>query len=1019
MYKSKNTLNYEGNRHSSNKQKTYLLNGEEEIKFIPNPSAGIGFFNSTTAAGQAATSGTTGGMGEELENTEKEKKMDKKQIKKVLNKIDNSCIDRRLKYYNLTGLYESANLSKKDEEDLGKVLYELKDQDKVSEKDTEKLHDMLKYRENDLNEFMDIDLGIDARGQSVGMFNGQGGEVHNEDLTEFFNVGVDIDARGQSVGLMGGTGGTVTNQMGNESLEEELVFDNEHIKAELEKTVRESLKRKLGYDDDFLNNYVFVDVEDAEFSDGSPAIKAEIRWEIGYEEGLPVVEDLDEVIRKYDPQSYFEHEYATVLNAYIRKDQSDDVVDEDVVKDYVDLFDSASTKDEFIEVYLKAREETENDSMSFATFEKIMDFAETKFNEIEGLKESLMEAGFLKGVKDKLANSAVGKAAKKVGNWLATNTITGGVIAGAYETAKAVKNSLQDIKNEIKTENDKNKFVRDSENKLKELNASVSDEEKNYAQRIQQKRQQANVLGKYSKTQMEQKDGDGGLKRGYIDKNGKIVPMRADPQSTDVKSEVEILRELRKRPDQSDKTFIIYSQEEGEQPKIIYSSANDFDEKAYKQNLSKLKDDIEETQKSLETVKNASVDDIKTGKVQLASANESLEESYNSYNLMTIGDIREGSIGNLSDEEIDLDDKIFRTIGRYFHKNPDDVYVIVADGEEVEDPKEYNDVFDSYSDSNLFGQRMKDYDIRVLHIDLNDKKYEVIREVRNGRVFLLYFEDDYSANDFLDEMKAEIKAFYGESLNEADEDEKPFSRKEVERELREITDNFTKESGEVRCGFEEERDNGREILKGHYKTVEVSVDDRKPGGPWYVIAFAHPFVEESLDESAELQELEQSLLGKEFDKEEVFAKLRETFNDHAISHMHPEMRVTLGLSYLIEDQTGENVLGVEWEEKDGKIVVTYIDFIDEDEVVDDDNDTLDESKYDDLWSPGYRVYWDTKDGDGDEMEFDTEEEARKKFDELEEDESIEWAQLVRLWENAKYRSPEPDEEIDEFNRRGW
>ena len=35
-----------------------------EIKFISNPSAGIGFFNSTTAAGQSA-----GGMGEELENT--------------------------------------------------------------------------------------------------------------------------------------------------------------------------------------------------------------------------------------------------------------------------------------------------------------------------------------------------------------------------------------------------------------------------------------------------------------------------------------------------------------------------------------------------------------------------------------------------------------------------------------------------------------------------------------------------------------------------------------------------------------------------------------------------------------------------------------------------------------------------------------------------------------------------------------------------------------------------------------
>lgn len=817
-------------------QKEFIMKKKKyssEIKFIPNPSAGIGFFNSTTAAGQS-----TGGMGEELENTQ-ENKMDKKQIKETLNKIDNSCIDRSLKYYNLTGLYESANLSKEDEEDLGKVLFELKDQEKVSEKDTAKLHDMLKYKEKEEEEKRDVSKDVKV----------EEGLSFDEFLTKDFESA------------------TQTEDMQNEKVTD---FDKETIKADIENTVRDSLKRKLGYDDEFVDENVVVEVEDYE----DDRIKVELRWEIDYDEGMEVIKDLDNTIKKYDPEAYFEHDYETILNAFVRKDQSEDIVDDELFGDYKEFIDSSSTREDFIRV----RDIMDNDKeLNTATHSAIIDYMYSAIDRIGEMKES---------------------------------------------------------------------------------------------------------------------------------------------------------------------------------------------------------------------------------------ADEELKESYN---IMTIADIREGSIGNMSDEEIDLDEKIFSKIGRYFDKNSDDVYVVVADGDEVEDPQEYSDVFDSYSDSNLFGQRMKDYDIRVLHIDLNGKRYEVIREVRNGRVFL-YFEDDYNANDFIDGMKAEIKSFYGESwdndsskpakisftsgkksvettvekakesmrepsiypmfftgmaggtyfyvVNDAgvyekeqkdeslteSEDEKPHTYRQVEKELRDITTNFTNKSGTVKCGFEQEKEFGKRILQKHYEIVEVSGDDIEHHGQtwedYYVISYTNPkkrnkdeslkesmedftetfevtadqipdneypflnlavgegyikvftdggdfydfkclnrnkcdkkvvydlgtwakdiglkrFTENryqkqlekrvksqlgDLKESAELQELEQSLIGKEFDKEEVFAKLRKTFNDNAISHMHPEMRTTLGLAYLIEDQTGENVMGVEWEEKDGKIVVTYIDFIDDSEVVDDDNDTIDESK---------------------------------------------------------------------------
>ena len=84
-------------------------------------------------------------------------------------------------------------------------------------------------------------------------------------------------------------------------------------------------------------------------------------------------------------------------------------------------------------------------------------------------------------------------------------------------------------------------------------------------------------------------------------------------------------------------------------------------------------------------------------------------------------------------------------------------------------------------------------------------------------------------DDDLDESK---------SIKESDE-ETPYTKEEVERELKSITNNFTDKDGDVKCGFEEEKKFGVEILRQHYRIVEVSGDDRREG-TWYHISFAEP-----------------------------------------------------------------------------------------------------------------------------------------------------------------------------------
>lgn len=75
-------------------------------------------------------------------------------------------------------------------------------------------------------------------------------------------------------------------------------------------------------------------------------------------------------------------------------------------------------------------------------------------------------------------------------------------------------------------------------------------------------------------------------------------------------------------------------------------------------------------------------------------------------------------------------------------------------------------------------------------------------------------------------------------LRESDE-ETPYTKEEIERDLKSITHNFTDKDGELKCGFEEEKNFAVEILKQHYKVVETSGDDRRDG-TWYHISFAEP-----------------------------------------------------------------------------------------------------------------------------------------------------------------------------------
>ena len=163
-------------------------------------------------------------------------------------------------------------------------------------------------------------------------------------------------------------------------------------KVAIEARIREAatgvLVGKLGYEEDFVDNYMTIDVDDV---DDNTRIKVEVRAEVDYDGLMTLGQALDPIVKEYDKNAYFEPVTSGIMSAYIRKDQSDDVPDEAAVKEWTDRFNACQTKDDVIAVYRDLIKVRDNNEVTFGTIEAIYDVIDAK---MDSLGESLNEALF-------------------------------------------------------------------------------------------------------------------------------------------------------------------------------------------------------------------------------------------------------------------------------------------------------------------------------------------------------------------------------------------------------------------------------------------------------------------------------------------------------------------------------------------------------------------------------------------------------------------------------------------------
>ena len=169
---------------------------------------------------------------------------------------------------------------------------------------------------------------------------------------------------------------------------------NEEIRLDIVNNAIDAL-HDMGYDDDFIGDYVHIEVKDTE--DGR--IKVEVRGEFNYEELSELSDRLNKVVSKYDKYAYFDMEDSGIASAYILKDQSDYVVSEEVVKAFAELIDACETREDLKKVYTEhIRPSVENDVINTATLDEILNIFdkkldafvadETKLDESKSIKES-------------------------------------------------------------------------------------------------------------------------------------------------------------------------------------------------------------------------------------------------------------------------------------------------------------------------------------------------------------------------------------------------------------------------------------------------------------------------------------------------------------------------------------------------------------------------------------------------------------------------------------------------------
>lgn len=244
-----------------------------------------------------------------------------------------------------------------------------------------------------------------------------------------------------------------------ESIKEDMEnVTNEEIRLDVVNNVVDAL-HSMGYDDDFIGSYVHVEAKDTE--DGR--VKVEVRGELNYDELFELTNRLNKVISKYDKHAYFDMEDSGIASAYLLKDQSGYIVNEELVNAFKDIIDKCATKEELKKVYVeRIIPLSENNTLNQGTYDAVLDLVDKKLDLLEGksVNEELEEtnedgwgeevAKVLEDVFDKMD-----RISYEVKNTVRGSYVGGKTVGDLVDELNDVKDMLDDAIDELEDNADR------------------------------------------------------------------------------------------------------------------------------------------------------------------------------------------------------------------------------------------------------------------------------------------------------------------------------------------------------------------------------------------------------------------------------------------------------------------------------------------------------------------------------------------------------------------------------------
>lgn len=179
---------------------------------------------------------------------------------------------------------------------------------------------------------------------------------------------------------------SANDDMEDKVLDESVNFNLEEIKAVVGGKVSDYLHNELGYGNDFINDYVFVEVTPSD----NDRVKVEVRAELSYDEMFNLASALDKVISVYDSNAYFDNETSGIISAYIDPNSEEGELDLDIYDKALDLFLNIKSKEDLSSKY-KEFVIPNRDKWNERTLNAIYKLVDDKIMEFEsdGINESI------------------------------------------------------------------------------------------------------------------------------------------------------------------------------------------------------------------------------------------------------------------------------------------------------------------------------------------------------------------------------------------------------------------------------------------------------------------------------------------------------------------------------------------------------------------------------------------------------------------------------------------------------